>query len=292
MRIRDYKKEDSQRGNSRERGYKSEWDNVREKKRKLTPYCEECKNQGIKTLAEIVHHKRKVKSRPDLLLNMNNLESLCRLCHAERHNKNMNRKKVWVKTDNSMENEKALMRSKYLPKNAKVLDCFCGNGEMYSRAYKNRIEYYHGVDKEKIHTEDMCELNNNINYVTHNNISQFNTFDLDDYGSPWKQLYLIAKKLLPGEYTFFITDGLVMHQKVDGQVTKFVSGTERIPQGMNLPGINRFYIDIFATMLKDLERRYNCKVRLAKYFHNERRSVYYWVVKLEKQNPGSTESTT
>jgi len=79
-----------------------------------------------------------------------------------------------------------------------------------------------------------------------------------------------------------VTDGLVMHQKVDGQVTKFVSATEQVSQEMNLPGINRFYVDIFATMLKDLERRYNCIVRLAKYFHNDRRSVYYWVVKICK----------
>jgi len=191
-------------------------------------------------------------------------------------------KRRWELNDNSMEIEKALMRIKYLPEDAQVLDCFCGNGEMYRRAYKGRAKEYHGLDKEKIHTPELCELQNNVVYIQHNDIGRFNVFDLDDYGSPWKQLYLIVKKILPGEYIFFITDGLVMHQKVDGQVTKFVSGTEKIPQDMNLPGINRFYVDIFATMLKDLERRYNCKIQLAKYFHNNRRSVYYWVIKLKK----------
>jgi len=192
------------------------------------------------------------------------------------------RNKTWGKTDNSMENEKAAMRAKYLPENASVLDCFCGNGEMYRRAYKDRVRYYHGLDKEKVHNSDICEILNNLTYIQRNSLDQYNVFDLDDYGSPWKQLYIIVKKIPPGEYTFFVTDGLVMHQKVDGQVTKFVSATEQVSQEMNLPGINRFYVDIFATMLKDLERRYNCIVRLAKYFHNDRRSVYYWVVKICK----------
>ena len=174
------------------------------------------------------------------------------------------------------------MRIKYLPEEAAVLDCFCGNGEMYNRVYKERVEFYHGIDKEKIHNKELCELNNNINYVKYNDLREYNTFDLDDYGSPWKQLYLIVKKIPCGDYTFYVTDGLVMHQKVDGQVTKFVSGTECIPSKMNLSGINRFYVDIFATMLKDLEKRYSCKIELAKYFHNNRRSVYYWIIKLNK----------
>ena len=192
------------------------------------------------------------------------------------------KRKVWEKTDNSMEKEKALLRKKYLPADARVLDLFCGNGEMYNRAYKGNIKYYHGIDKEKVHDFSLCELQNNIIYIQHNDLSEFNTFDLDDYGSPWKQFYLILKKLPAGEYTFFITDGLVMHQKVDGQVTKFVSGTEDIRQDMNLPGINRFYVDIFGTMLKDVEKRYNCEVKLAKYFHNNQRSVYYWAIKVNK----------
>jgi hypothetical protein len=181
-----------------------------------------------------------------------------------------------------MECEKALMRIRFLPEDARVLDLFCGNGEMYRRAYKDRASYYHGVDKNKIHDFELCELNNNIVYITRRDLSQYNVFDLDDYGTPWKQLYLIVKKLPAGEYTFFITDGLVVHQQVDGRVSKFVSGTEQIPEGMDISGLNRFYTDIFGTMLKDLERRYNCIVRMAKYFHNERRSVYYWTVKICK----------
>lgn len=190
----------------------------------------------------------------------------------------------WNSTDNSMELEKSMLRIKYLPSDARVLDLFCGLGEMYHNSYENRAIEYHGIDRKKVHNNDICEISDNIRFVNKNDIRKFNVFDLDAYGSPWELLYLIMRKLNDGDYTVYVTDGLVMHQKVDGHVTKFVSGTERIPIGFNLPGINRFYVDIFATMLKDLENRYGCKTTEAVYFHNERRSVYYWALKITKKN--------
>ncbi len=193
----------------------------------------------------------------------------------------MTRKKIWSKTDNSMEWQKAQLRIKYLPKNARVLDLFCGNGEMYKRTYKDRVLKYHGTDKEKIHDPNICTLIDNTVYIAHNDILDYNVFDLDDYGTPWKVLYLILRKLTSGEITIFVTDGLVLHQKVDGTVTKFVSATERLPRKMNLPGINRFYVDIFGTMLKDIEKRYGWKTEKAVYFHNSQRTVYYWALKLK-----------
>jgi hypothetical protein len=190
--------------------------------------------------------------------------------------------KQWGKTDNSMEKEKAELRSRYLPEEAVVLDCFCGNGEMYRRAYYGKVKEYHGLDKTKIHDPNICTLIDNITYITRHDLGEYNVFDLDDYGSPWKLIYLILRKQPPGDITLFVTDGLVMHQKVDGKVTKFVSAIERIPQQMNLPGINRFYEDLFATMLLDIEERYGWKTTKAVYFHNKRRSVYYWALKMSK----------
>lgn len=194
----------------------------------------------------------------------------------------MTHKEAWNKTDNSMEHEKALMCTHNLPNDARVLDLFCGNGEMYRRAYQGKVLKYHGVDKKKIHNPEICTLTNNMVYVAHNDISEYNVFDLDDYGTPWKLLYLIIRKLLPGEITVFVTDGLVVHQKVDGTVTKFVSATEHLPRKINLPGLNRFYVDIFATMLKNIEKRYGWITQKAQYFHNPRRTVYYWALKLKK----------
>ena len=189
-------------------------------------------------------------------------------------------KKKWSKTDNSTVEGKVKLRRKHLPKNSNVLDLFCGNGNIYKGAYKNNCNMYVGIDKEKVHSEILCVKQDNIVFVEHNDISEFNVFDLDAYGCPWELFYRIIRKLSKKEVIFFITDGLVTFQKMNGNVNKFVSATERIPMGFNIPGINRFYVDIFATMLKDIERRYNYHTEEAKYFHNSKRTVYYWYLKL------------
>lgn len=187
------------------------------------------------------------------------------------------------KKDNSSLDYKILLRTKYLPENARVLDLFCGNGEMYKKAYRGHVHYYRGIDKEKVHDTALCEINDNLRFIRDNDLKFFNVFDLDDYGSPWKQLYLIVRKLEAGEYTFFITDGLVLNMKLANRPCKFSLATEKFKKDMSIPGINRFYTEMFATMLQDLEKRYNCKVKMAKYLHNEGRTVYYWAIKIQKQ---------
>lgn len=194
--------------------------------------------------------------------------------------------KQWGKVDNSSTALKAELRIRNLPESPAVLDLFCGAGQMYSAVYKGRAILYRGVDKEKIHDPEICTLTNNVAFIQQNNIDQYNVFDLDDYGSPWKQLYLILRKLNRPDVTIFITDGMIQHQKVNKNITRFMSATERLPRKANIPGLDRWYVDIFATMLLDIEKRYGWKVIKAEYFHNERRSVYYWCLKLEKYTSG------
>ena len=51
--------------------------------------CEECLKMGLITPAEIVHHKVHLNPQnmndPDITLNWDNLEAVCRLHHAEIH---------------------------------------------------------------------------------------------------------------------------------------------------------------------------------------------------------------
>lgn len=188
--------------------------------------------------------------------------------------------KQWSKVDNSATDLKARLRIRNLPEKPAVLDLFCGTGQMYQAVYKDRAILYHGVDREKVHDPKICTLADNLSFLTKSDINQFNVFDLDDYGCPWKQIYLIFRKLHRPDATLFVTDGLVMHQKVDGKVTKFVSATENLPKNFNIPGLNRWYVDIFATMLLDIEKRFGWKTVKAEYCHNSRRSVYYWAIKL------------
>ena len=51
--------------------------------------CEDCLRRGIYRPGEIVHHKIELDpiniERPEVALNFDNLELLCRECHAKRH---------------------------------------------------------------------------------------------------------------------------------------------------------------------------------------------------------------
>lgn len=58
--------------------------------------CEECLQNGIYRPGEIVHHKKKLTpdniDDPNIALSWNNLELLCRDCHAKKHEAMRNRR--------------------------------------------------------------------------------------------------------------------------------------------------------------------------------------------------------
>lgn len=60
--------------------------------------CERCLKEGRISAGVIVHHKIYVTpeniSRPDIILNHDNLELLCRDCHAKEHEERQRRYKV------------------------------------------------------------------------------------------------------------------------------------------------------------------------------------------------------
>jgi hypothetical protein len=162
---------------------------------------------------------------------------------------------------------------------------------MYRRVYQGRAAEYHGVDSQKVHSKELCTLTDNEAYVRSHDLSRYNVFDLDDWGCPWKLLYLILRKHPAGEVTVFVTDGLAERMKRSGHVTALVSATERIPRNAVLPGLLRWYPDIFATMLLDLKRRYGWETTSATYFHNPQRTVYYWCVKLRKEEQAGARAS-
>jgi len=187
-----------------------------------------------------------------------------------------------AKKDNSNEWLKAGLRRRFLPADAHVLDLFCGSGEMYRRAYEGKTSSYHGVDKAKVHDPAKCTLINNAIFVARNDMDRYNVFDLDDYGCPWALLYQILRKRSAGRITVFLTDGLPLHLKLTGQVNKMQSGIEQIPRDMKIPGQFRFYREMFATMLLDVEARYGWRTEKAVYARNDGASVYYWVLQMHK----------
>ena len=75
--------DDRVRGSRIARGYDKDWLTLRKRKAIANPLCEACERQGRVTVMQEVHHKIPFRGLNDpLRLDWNNLESLCRACHA------------------------------------------------------------------------------------------------------------------------------------------------------------------------------------------------------------------
>ena len=66
------------------RGYDTRWRAVRAWYIKRRPLCELCETRGILEPAVLVHHRRPIADG-GAVCDPENLEALCRRCHAERH---------------------------------------------------------------------------------------------------------------------------------------------------------------------------------------------------------------
>jgi 5-methylcytosine-specific restriction protein A len=72
------------RGSPASRGYDNDWRKLRSIVLKESMFlCQHCLSKGIVTPARDVHHKQKVRLRPDLRLERSNLIAVCRECHEE-----------------------------------------------------------------------------------------------------------------------------------------------------------------------------------------------------------------
>jgi 5-methylcytosine-specific restriction protein A len=81
---RDYQAYDQHRGTRQERGYDQAWIDFRSCYLAEHPLCVDCEELGIVTPAREVHHKAKLRDRPDLKYEESNLAGLCTPCHSRR----------------------------------------------------------------------------------------------------------------------------------------------------------------------------------------------------------------
>ena len=65
--------------------------------------CESCIRRGVLAYGEIVHHKTELTPEnindPSITLNFDNLELLCRQCHAEAHDKKKRHRRFYFGPD-------------------------------------------------------------------------------------------------------------------------------------------------------------------------------------------------
>ena len=69
---------------TRERGYGYDWQQFRARILADNPLCVDCEDAGKVTPAKELHHKQKIKDRPELRLDVDNVMPLCKECHDAR----------------------------------------------------------------------------------------------------------------------------------------------------------------------------------------------------------------
>lgn len=72
---------DRARGTSAARGYDSVWRRLRRMHLLANPLCVFCRAKGDTVAATVADHVHTIVDRPDLRLDPDNLQSLCKRCH-------------------------------------------------------------------------------------------------------------------------------------------------------------------------------------------------------------------
>ena len=73
---------DDKRLSSSARGYDNSWRVVRKQHLTNSPLCELCLKEGRYVPGQDIHHKVKLRDRPDLRDDSTNLQTLCHSCHS------------------------------------------------------------------------------------------------------------------------------------------------------------------------------------------------------------------
>lgn len=138
---------------------------------------------------------------------------------------------------------------------ARVFDAFAGSGTMH-RAVWHEAASYTGCDVRRFAgSQRLAYVADNLRVLRAVELGAFNVFDLDAYGSPWKQATIIAarRKLAPGErVAFVLTDGAPMRARL-GQIEASLSALASVsPQ---LTGMSLRWRELTARALDEVARR-------------------------------------
>lgn len=104
-------------------------------------------------------------------------------------------------------------------KPARVLDVFCGLGEMYRRVW-HQADSYVGIDLEwSADDERRRFVGSNLRVLRAIDLANYNVFDFDAFGSPWEQAIIVADRRhwpIGERGAIVVTDGSGMRLKMGG----------------------------------------------------------------------------
>lgn len=119
------------------------------------------------------------------------------------------------KTNNAKINAKVAIRKNVFNsfEVRNVLDIFCGAGEMYTSIWC-QADNYLGIDKKKFSDPRVTIVGDAHNEIKHIDVNQYNIYDIDAYGDPYKILGYLSNKINSRKVAFIITDGLEIDMRM------------------------------------------------------------------------------
>jgi hypothetical protein len=141
-----------------------------------------------------------------------------------------------------------------------VFDAFAGRGEFH-RAVWREADSYTGCDLRYFPDERRAFVADNLRVMRAIDLSAFNIFDLDAYGSPWHQAFIIAsrRKVKPGELiALAITEGNGFNYK-NNVVPHAVTALIGLRHGRAV-GLHHRRDEVIAAILAALARKMDAEI--------------------------------
>lgn len=142
---------------------------------------------------------------------------------------------------------------------AVVLDCFAGSGKMH-KAVWHEAKGYVGIDQRFFFDQRTAFVADNRTVLRSIDLTPFNVFDLDAYGSPWEQAKIVAGRRIvrKGEtVAIILTDGGGMRMKFGG-VPKHMAELAGTP--VDVPGAIRQQDHLVDQAVAGLARAMRCRI--------------------------------
>lgn len=185
--------------------------------------------------------------------------------------------RAWKQNDNTDNGEKIEIRRRMIKVVAAphVLECFAGEGKIYQDCYQGLP--YLGLDKKDIRDGRKIITTDNRKFLRSADLSPYNFFDLDAYGSPWHQFLIILqrRKFVSGEtIAFALTEGLDFKMRMSGLPTgmlKYVG----LKKGMRIPNLHNHGDFIRTLFITNACKKHGLKIQTAYLATNQRKNMRY-----------------
>jgi hypothetical protein len=192
--------------------------------------------------------------------------------------------KAWQPIDNTDRGEKIVIRQRLLAEIERpaVLEAFAGSGHIWRECYQGLP--YLGLDLKPWPTGRNLLKVDNRKFLRAADLSEFNVFDLDAYGSPWHQFLIVLhrRSLAPGEkIAVAITDGLNFKMRMSS-LPDGLRPYLNIPAGLDIPCLNLHQDFISARVVTQAAARHGLTIDLALRGENSRGNMRYYGVIFKK----------